>query len=110
LRQKNVAIWPGSIFDRSTSVGRPAARALSDGFQEATKGHRGEDGADGAGSGGGGNQKLAPTLVDFRDGIAGGVIAHSGPQDRSITPGRVAQNAPLRDRREAAHYTQANQR
>ena len=80
-------------------------------FPRCHEGHRCQDRADRAGTGGGGNQKLAPTLVDFGDGSVGRVIAHSRTSGSFFRPPREAGAKCAAARpREAAHYTHADQR
>src|SRR6185436_19865182 len=83
----------GGLTRRSGTLG---------GFPRGHEGHRGQHRANRAGTGGGGYQELAPTLVDFGDGIVGRVIAHSMSSGTYILPAAWP--------REAAHYTHADQR
>jgi len=71
---------------------------------------RGQHRAHGAGTCGGRYQKLAPTLIDFGDGIAGRVIAHFLTSGSNNTPARVGAKCAAARPREAAHYTHADQR
>ena len=64
-RHTVMAICPASILDRSSSVGAPAARARSDGLQDAMNGTAANTAPTAPVATVARGQKLAPAQVDF---------------------------------------------